>query len=612
VPVDVTLTVTLPDEFGSITGTVTDAHTGEPLAGASVVVHSTWHGPPLDLTATTGNDGAYSIVGPAGTWTADYSLDGYVTDSHEVTIAEGVTTSGVDAALHRDQSHATVEPGSFTFVLTPDRTGEGTLTIGNVDGHQPLTFSMDEIRRTDGNVTAKVRPNGTISSKAPAGYASKHVPSRVAPSDTTEDTPDVLVVIDEFPWGSDALFRVLEEDGVVFETINSDSIADLDLGRYVLIILANDQPQSFYDNYATNAELFESFVSGGGYLWAGAASQGSNGGDFDGGGLPGGVTLHVRYDPSNAITNPGHPIVAGMPNPFSGSFASHGWFDGLPAGADVIATASDDPTIVEYDLGDGHVLATTQPYDFGIEFGEDTGQILINGVPYAYDKAIVADAPWLSETPTEGTVPVGETQAITIAVDSTGLEPGVYRSAVRIRTNDPDNVTVVVPVTLVVPAYQMGINAAGNAFVDPANGDLYVTDRAFSAGGFGYVGGSTRSTGQDISGTDRDPLYQNLRAGMSAYQFTVPNGTYRVDLSFAELQAKKAGQRVFGVQLEGATAISGLDVFAAAGGALAAYDQTVFVEVTDGVLDISFTAQRGDQPIVNAILVTEMPAGSPF
>ena len=84
-----------------------------------------------------------------------------------------------------------------------------------------------------------------------------------------------------------------------------------------------------------------------------------------------------------------------------------------------------------------------------------------------------------------------------------------------------------------------------------------------------------------------------------------------VDLSFAELQANRAGQRIFGVWLEGVAAIANLDVFAAAGGRLTAYDQTVFVEVTDGVLDISFVAQRGDQPIVNAILVTEQPPGSP-
>ena len=98
---------------------------------------------------------------------------------------------------------------------------------------------------------------------------------------------------------------------------------------------------------------------------------------------------------------------------------------------------------------------------------------------------------------------------------------------------------------------------------------------------------------------------------MSAYRFAVPNGVYQVDLSFAELQLKKAGARVFSVSLEGTAVISNLDVFAAAGGQLVAYDRSFIVEVTDGVLDIGFLAQRGDQPIVNAILVTEMPPGSP-
>ena len=611
--VDVTLTVTLPPEFGAITGTVTDAHTGDPLAGAAVAVHSTWHGSPLELTATTGDDGTYVIVGPSGTWPADYSLDGYVTDSHNVTIVQGVSTSGVDAALHRDQPHATIDPGSFTFMLTPGRTGHGTITLGNVDGHDPLTFSVDEVRVAGGGTTANVRASGAVSNKAPAGHVARRVTSHIAPHDTTAPGSDVLVVIDALPWDSDALFRVLTDDGIAFDAVNSDSIAGLDLSQYLLVILANDQPQAFYDNYAANAAAYDAYVTAGGYLWFSTASNGFNGGDFEGGVLPGGATVHDEFDDVNKITDPAHPIVAGLPNPFTGTSASHQAFADLPAGTDVIATRSSNtnPTLIEYDFGAGHVLATAQPYEFGIENGQDTGQILINGVPYTYDKAATADAPWLTESPTEGSVPVGASQAISVTVDSTGLAPGLYRSAVRIKTNDPDNPRLLVPVTLVVPKYQQGVNAGGAAYVDPSTGDLYATDRAFSTGGFGYVGGSTRSTTSAIGGTDRDALYQDLRTGMSAYRFAVPNGVYRVDLSFAELQAQRAGARVFSIGLEGATAISNLDVFAAAGGRRIAYDQTVFVEVTDGVLDISFIAQRGDQPIINGILVTELPPGSP-
>jgi trimeric autotransporter adhesin len=73
----------------------------------------------------------------------------------------------------------------------------------------------------------------------------------------------------------------------------------------------------------------------------------------------------------------------------------------------------------------------------------------------------------------------------------------------------------------------------------------------------------------------------------------------------------EANARVFGVSLEGSSVLANFDVFAAAGGKNVAIDKSFVVEVTDGVLDIGFLAQRGDKPIVNGILVTEMPPGSP-
>jgi hypothetical protein len=138
-----------------------------------------------------------------------------------------------------------------------------------------------------------------------------------------------------------------------------------------------------------------------------------------------------------------------------------------------------------------------------------------------------------------------------------------------------------------------------------------VSDRAFASGSFGYTGGSTASTASGIAGTTRDPLYQNQRVGMSDYRFAVPDGTYKVDLSFAELQAVAPGDRIFSVAFENAPLIWQLDVASAAGGILTAYDRSVMVEVTDGVLDITFVGNLGDVPIVNGILVTEIPQTGP-
>src|SRR5207245_4707495 len=111
------------------------------------------------------------------------------------------------------------------------------------------------------------------------------------------------------------------------------------------------------------------------------------------------------------------------------------------------------------------------------------------------------DVPWLSVSPTDGTVAIDGSQPLTVQVDSTGLASGVYHAIVVIQTNDPDHSNIQVPVTLVVPAYQQGINAGGASYVDPAQGDLYGADRAFSAGRCGWRRSiATRAIGVDIAG----------------------------------------------------------------------------------------------------------------
>ena len=223
-----------------------------------------------------------------------------------------------------------------------------------------------------------------------------------------------------------------------------------------------------------------------------------------------------------------------------------------------------------------------------------------------------SDIPWLTVTPTEATVAPDGSTDLTIDVDTTGLLPGVHRGIVVVMTNDPDHPTTQVPVILVVPAYQQGIDAGGGASFN-GNGDAYAADRAYGAGPFGYLGGGqARSTNAPIAGTTDDGLYQDARIAMTGYRFAVPDGTYQVDLQFAEIQVGKAGQRRFNVSIEGEQVIGSLDVLAAAGGKDTALDRTFVVTVTDGQLDIGFAAQRGDKPIINAILVTEIPEGAPM
>lgn len=116
--------------------------------------------------------------------------------------------------------------------------------------------------------------------------------------------------------------------------------------------------------------------------------------------------------------------------------------------------------------------------------------------------------------------------------------------------------------------------------------------------------------GTDIAGTTLDSVYQLNAHGLTGYRLDVPaSGYYRVRLLMAEDWFTKAGQRVFDVSAEGSPSLSGVDIAGSVGKA-AAYDRTFTVQVTDGTLDLGFTAVK-DKPLVSAIEVVAVPPPPP-
>lgn len=93
--------------------------------------------------------------------------------------------------------------------------------------------------------------------------------------------------------------------------------------------------------------------------------------------------------------------------------------------ADQVATA----TMTVHNLGDG------------------TLDISISDV----DSSSGLDAPWLSEEPTSSSVGPGGYQNVTITFDTHGLDFGAYAADILVDSNDPDEGTVAVPVSLAVP-----------------------------------------------------------------------------------------------------------------------------------------------------------------
>ena len=117
-----------------------------------------------------------------------------------------------------------------------------------------------------------------------------------------------------------------------------------------------------------------------------------------------------------------------------------------------------------------------------------------------------------------------------------------------------------------VPAFSQSftpirVNTGGTSSFD-SEGNSWSADYAYNTGNVATYGGN-------VAGTSDSWLYQTLRWDTSSapelqYSFSIPNGTYRVKLLFAETWsgAFQVGVRKFDVRMEGATIFDDLDVFA--------------------------------------------------
>jgi subtilisin family serine protease len=592
-----------PPPAGHLRVRVTDAIDGQLIQGVSVRFYQDGN---LVREGVTNVNGVYRWIAPLGTYTIEATAQNYATETATVVV------DGDDVIYRQDfymrSAHAQVSPASLVFLAPQNQTFTQKLNIQNA-GLIDLTYSIGELAAPLTSGFGSVTPETGVTTRSqPAGYTPTAVNASI-----TSGGP-VLVFMDYYPWGSDALLQLLNANQITYDLANSSQMGSIDLSAYEVVFISSDQPQYFYDNYNANTTRFAEYVEMGGFLWVGAAAWGWNGGSFQGGQLPGGVTVWPNFESYNDVEDNLHPVVQGVDDPFWGTDASHAYFQNLPDDVTVIADGyyTGLPTLIEYDYYAGKVLAFGQTLEYSYMYGYAGGRILSNSVPYAYDFEPVIDIPWLSEEPTSGTVPPGSAQQVNVLVNTTGMQPGVYQARLRIVTNDPKNRRIIVPVTLIVPAYFQAVNAADSQYID-LSGYTWSADKQWVSGSWGFVNKSqTFSTKKAISGTDDDRLYQTQRSNVLEYRFDgLPPGIYQVDLRFAEISNTQPNKRVFDVLLEGNIVIYAHDV-ALEVGSFAADNHTFYVLVTDGQLNIRFVPRRSyGVPMINAIAVINRPDMTP-
>ncbi|WP_424018193.1 malectin domain-containing carbohydrate-binding protein [Halorientalis pallida] len=164
-------------------------------------------------------------------------------------------------------------------------------------------------------------------------------------------------------------------------------------------------------------------------------------------------------------------------------------------------------------------------------------------------------------------------------IDHSFASEGEYNVTLTVTTDAGKTAVTNRTVSVTTPVV-FAVNSGGPSYT-AGDGTQYQADTQFT-------GGSTFTSGDPISGTTDDTLYQSERYGDFSYDVPVSDGEYRVTFKLAEIYWTSDGQRQFDVSLEGTERISNLDIHSQVGHD-AALDLTRTVTVTDGTLNIEFS-----------------------
>jgi hypothetical protein len=614
---------------GFIEGHVKDANDLLAISGATVKV---MQGGSTVRQLSTDANGFYRTQVPVGDYSVEASASNYETQTKPATVTEDDTTT-VDFELKTPRAEVT--PNALQLIVPPGQTRTRHLLLKNT-GSLPMDW---QIREAGGGAAAA----STIPAKNPGFDANaantKGLYVDGTPAGATPQSPGQ--VIRSWPtaplslaWGVGYTGNVWLSDvpsnnnNHEFTPLGSptgrmwhaawagawpcDMALDTNHGSMCQVNVGGDNGIYCWD---PNSGTVTGSITGS-FPWTGISQRGlaynSNDDTFYIGGWNEGVLYKVK-----GLGYPDKGAVVGQCNPPDPNISGLAWNPAF----DVVWEASNSPSDTIYELNPDTcqvitTLAHPNPGFNGAGLEEDEAGnlwMISQNAHQAYlvDSGVPAfqDVPWISESPPSGTLPVNGSEDITVTIDTNGLSPGVYNATLFFQTNSGRTPTVPVPVRLIVPAYEQGVNAGnGPAYTDTL-GDSWAADQAYSAGGWGYtLRVNTASTNGSIGGTPDPVLYKTARRGQTEYRFDgLPTGVYQVNLKFAEIQNRRPGQRLFDVIIEGNVVLPAFDI-AGEVGKNYADDKTFYLPVTDGQLNIRFIQRQADkEPLINAIQVINRP-----
>jgi uncharacterized membrane protein len=457
------------DDFGTLSGSVSDSGSGAPLAGAKVVAGS--------RTATTAADGSYSMQIAAGSYTVTASAPGY----HAWTAAAVVVTAGAVTTQDFGLQGAvlTFSPPELAVTMTLGEVLTRTVTLTNTG---PLPLAWETLIR---NWTG---PDGSGPQVVPLSVTPLQPKSADSPSSPSipADSPLRLQNHDPVPAGrgSHSGTQSAEVSLILDDGSRENGIGIGDGGQFFWFNRFTPDPDSFpfvleeihvlfsqYDGVAAG-DLIDLFV----YEDSDGDGNPATSARFVGSILN--ATVRVADNSTWSIYQPAEPLVLNGPGDVLIGVVNRtaGVLPGqYPAAVDTHSSANRSWIAVYVNATPGNPPALP-PY--GILGTIDSYGMPGNWMIRGYGQFGDANNRWAAASPPSGTIPPDSSATFALVFDTTALfQSGTFSADLTFLgslVNDPP----VLPLTLTVGCAACGFLAGSltdSRTGDPVHGTITIT-----------------------------------------------------------------------------------------------------------------------------------------
>lgn len=148
------------------------------------------------------------------------------------------------------------------------------------------------------------------------------------------------------------------------------------------------------------------------------------------------------------------------------------------------------------------------------------------------------------------------------------------------------------------------INCGSNAQYIENDKTIWIEDKPYSKGSFGYTSGSPSfiSLKGKITNTDKTPLLYTYLNDVKSYRLDMPDGNYEIELFFAEPEFHEAGKRVFDVTINNNKIMTDFDLNNEASFCESVTRKFNVVSKNNEGIEIKFDNKKG-KAIINGIAV---------